>query len=105
MTDRRRLEAAGIWLSHGLLDALSTAFADAMLGPHLEPNPAIRWMLYRWDWLPTVLVMLVSVLAVAIAYAPIARSCEFPVWYAPAVIAAGTFVAASNVLTTMLVLR
>jgi len=105
MTDRRRLEAAGIWLSHGVLDAFSTAVGDSMIGPHREPNPLVRWMLYQYDWLPTLLVMLASVGVLAVAYPTVARSYGFPHWYAPALIAAGTFVAVSNVAITLLVLR
>lgn len=93
---KRRGEAVGIWLSHGVADALSTVWAARAVGIVGEANPIVRW-LHGYGEIVLVLVML-SVVAVAAALWSFgAEIAESPSWIGYAVALVGVLVAIMNV--------
>lgn len=99
----RRQEAAGILLSHGVLDAASTALAYFAVGVDGEANPIVRELL-DVHVLLGVTVMLAVVGAVAVVYPRLASYAGVPWWFAPVVIGVGLAVAAVNVLVAVIAL-
>jgi hypothetical protein len=98
----RRLEAFGIWLTHGVLDGLSTLIAHRQIGPHLEPNPIVRTILYDYGGLAAFLVLVAVCTGVALVYPALARIGEFPAWFGPLLVGVGAVTAVGNLVSTLL---
>jgi len=98
--DRRRLEAAGIWLTHGVLDGLSTLIAHRRIGPHLEPNPLVRSVLYEHGGMVAFALLVAVCSAVALVYPTFSRVGQFPRWFGPALISIGALTSIGNLIST-----
>lgn len=95
MTDRRRLEAAGIWLSHGLLDSVTTGILFWSLGSWSEENPIMAHALEEYHYAALVLKAVV-VACVAVGYPSVARLGRFPNWFGPLLVAVGLVASLGN---------
>lgn len=98
----RRLEAFGIWATHGLFDGLSTLIAHRQIGPHLEPNPLVRSVLYDHGGLAGLALILAVCTGVALVYPTLARIGRFPNWFGPTLIVVGAVTAVGNLISTYL---
>jgi hypothetical protein len=96
------MEAFGIWLTHGFLDGLSTLIAHRQIGPHLEPNPIVRSILYDYGGVAAFAVVLAVCTAVALVYPTASRVGRFPGWFGPTLIAIGAITAVGNLVSTVM---
>lgn len=94
MTDRRG-EAAAIFASHGVLDAVTTVLAARTAGIDAEANPLVRELLATGE-LATVLGMCACVAVAALAWPVAADALETPGWVGLGIAAIGAVVAAVN---------
>lgn len=93
---KREIEAAAIFLTHGVLDAATTAFAAVYVSTESEGNPLIRVLLQEGVGF-AVGSMLLVVGLLAAAWPTLAERYDFPRWLAPLLVAVGFVVAAGNV--------
>lgn len=84
----RTQEAAGIWMIHGPLDAITTILATREVGIHREANPIIRDLLAVGD-LPAAAIMCACVAVAAAAWPIAAEALDAPPVAAIAVAAPG----------------
>lgn len=99
--DRCEVEAAGIFLTHGVLDGLTTAVAARAFGASGEANPVVHWLLGQGVGL-AVLVMVLVAGVVGLAYPRLADWADFPRWFAPFLIAAGVLAGVGNLVVVAL---
>jgi hypothetical protein len=91
----RRRVALGLFLSHGVLDALTTAAAALTVGAHVEANPLLT-ALMRQHVAPALGLMVLVTGAVALAWPRLAQWAEFPRWFGPSLVAVGLLVSLGN---------
>jgi hypothetical protein len=94
-SERREIEAAALFGTHGLLDGLTTAAAAVSVPTAAEANPLMRAMLAEGIGF-AVGAMLLVVGMVAAAWPRLAELADFPRWFAPGLIAVGVLVALGN---------
>lgn len=97
---KRRAEALGIWLSHGVADAVSTVLAARAVGAHAEANPIVGALLAQGELL-TVAVMVSVVAGAAVLWAYSAESAGAPPWIGHGITAVGLTIAALNVVVAL----
>lgn len=100
MTHARETEAAGIFATHGLLDAATTTIAALHLSHSSEANPIIRVLLQEGVGF-AVGSMLLVVGLLAAAWPRIASRYRFPRWFAPTLCAVGLIVAVGNLVVVL----
>ena len=100
MTFTRETEAAGIFVTHGLLDAGTTALAALHLSHGSEGNPAMRALLQEGVGF-AVGSMLLVVGLLAAAWPRIASRYRFPRWFAPILCGIGLIVAIGNLVVVL----
>lgn len=98
---RREVEGAGIFLTHGVVDGLTTAAAARTLGASGEANPVVHWLLTQGVGI-TVLVMVLVAGVVGVTYPRLADWADFPRWFAPLLIAVGVLAGVGNLLAVAL---
>lgn len=100
MSDRR-LEAAGIWWTHGPADAATTIAASRAAGINAEANPIVAQLL-ETGATTTAITMIVCV-AVAASLWPIAADAiDAPPAVAGAITTIGMIVAATNLMVILI---
>lgn len=99
--DRYEVEGAVIFLTHGVVDGLTTAAATWTLGASGEANPVVGWLLAQGVGV-AVLVMVLVAGAVALAYPLLAARAEFPRWFGPLLIAVGALAGVGNLIAVAL---
>ena len=96
MSPTREIEAAGIFATHGVLDAVTTALAAVHISAHGEGNPLMRALLREGvGFAAGSMLFVVGLLAAA--WPHVADRYDFPKWFAPLLCAVGLAVAAGNV--------
>lgn len=98
---RYEVEGAGIFLTHGVVDGLTTAAAARTLGASGEANPVVQWLLAQGVGF-AVLVMVLVAGAVGLAYPWLAAYAEFPRWFGPLLIAVGAVAGVGNLVAVAL---
>lgn len=96
MTRDRSGEAAAIFTSHGVLDAVTTVLAARTVGPNTEANPIIRELLAMGEF-ATVVGICACVAVAAVAWPTAADAVDAPVWVGLGIAAIGAVVAAVNI--------
>lgn len=99
--DRYEVEGAGIFLTHGVVDGLTTAAAARALGASGEANPVVGWLIAQGIGV-AVLVMVLVAGAVGLAYPLLAARADFPRWFAPLLIAVGALAGVGNLVAVAL---
>ena len=100
MTRAREIEAAGIFATHGVLDAVTTAIAAIHLSAHGEANPLMRALLREGVGF-AVGCMLLVVGLLAASWPRLAARYDFPQWFAPILCTVGLAVALGNVVVVL----
>lgn len=96
MTRAREIEAAGIFATHGVLDAATTALAAVHLSAHAEGNPLMRALLQEGvGFAAGAMLFVVGLLAAA--WPHVADRCDFPRAFALLLVVVGLAVSVGNV--------
>lgn len=100
MTHDRSGEAAAIFTSHGVLDAVTTVAAARVVGPNAEANPVVRELLAMGE-LATVVGICACVAVAAAAWPTAADAVDTPPWVGFGFAALGAIVAAVNLVVVV----
>jgi len=92
----REIEAAGIFATHGVLDAATTALAALHASAYGEGNPLMRALLREGVGFAAGSMLFVVGL-IAAAWPSLARRYDFPRWFAPLLCVVGLAVSIGNV--------
>lgn len=90
----------GIFASHGVADAGTTALAATVVGRGAEANPLLQPLLAEGIGFAAG-VMLLVVGLIAVSYPRLATWADFPAWFAPLLTLVGALVAIGNVAVVM----
>lgn len=99
MSDRR-LEAAGIFWTHGPADAITTIAASRVVGRHYEANPLVAHLLEIGE-LPAGIGIIACVAVAAAAWPIAADAIDAPPAAAGIITTIGMIVAATNLMVIL----
>ncbi|RAW47132.1 hypothetical protein DQW50_00390 [Halorubrum sp. 48-1-W] len=100
MTRDRSGEAAAIFTSHGVLDAVTTVLAARAVGPNAEANPVVRELLAMGE-LATIVGICACVAVAAAAWPTAADAVDAPGWIGFAIATVGAIVAVVNLVVVV----